>query len=122
MTSDQTVQVEQLIQDYLAAWNASDSDKRAMLLDQVMTSDCIYADSHLPNLVETQELHGQFIEQFRSKFPELQISLTSTPDTHHGFFRFGWQLAKSTGEIFTTGIFFGEISQEGKISKLVGFV
>ncbi|MEO1673002.1 MAG: transposase [Cyanobacteria bacterium J06631_2] len=121
MTNNQT-KIEQLIQDYLAAWNAVDLTQRAALLEQVMTQDCIYADSHLPNLVETRELHGQFIDQFRSKFADLKISLLTTPETHHGFFRFGWQLAKPTGEVFTQGMFFGEISREGKISKLVGFV
>jgi len=117
-----TFDVEPLIQDYLAAWNAPDSTKRDLLLDKVLAPDCIYADSHLPDLVKTKELHGQFIDRFRSKFADLQISLISTVDAHHNFFRFRWQLAKSAGEVFTEGIFFGELNDSQKISKLVGFV
>ena len=120
--NNQTSEVQQLIQDYLAAWNAPNSTARMLLLNQVMSSECVYADSHLPDLVKTKELHSQFIDQFRRKFPELKISLLSTPDAHHDFFRFSWQLTKSTGEVFTTGMFFGEVNQDQKISKLVGFV
>lgn|GEM_PF-2219799 len=119
--NNQTFEIEPLIQDYLTAWNAADSNQRLLLLDKVLAADCIYADSHLPELIETKELHGQFIDRFRSKFPDLQISLVSV-DAHHSFFRFNWQISKLTGEIFTQGIFFGEIDSNQKISKLVGFV
>ena len=120
--NNQTFDVELLIKDYLAAWNAPDSDNRALLLDKVLASDCIYADSHLPDLVETKELHGQFIDKFRSKFADLQISLVGDIDAHHNFFRFRWQLAKPAEEVFTQGMFFGEVDDQQKISKLVGFV
>ena len=114
--NDPARSVEQLIHDYLAAWNASDSNQRSLRLDRVLAADCIYADSHLPKLVKSKEQHGQFIEQFKSKFPELKILMSSTPDAHHNFFRFNWQIAKPTGDVFTQGAFFGEINEEGKIS------
>ena len=50
------------------------------------------------------------------------VSLSSFPDSHHGYFRFGWQMLKPNGEIFTQGSFFGEINERQKIIKLVGFV
>ena len=113
---------EQVITDYLAAWNVSDATERLTLIAQVLAPDCIYADSHLPDLIETREQHSSFIDQFKSKFPELIISLTSTPAIHHGFFRFHWQLSMPNGDIFTQGIFFGEMNQANQITKLVGFV
>ena len=118
----QAPEIERLITEYLAAWNAPNSEARALLIDKVLAANCIYADSHLPQLIETRELHSSFIDQFKSKFPELKISLVATPDIHHGFFRFRWQLAQPNGDIFTQGIFFGEINQDNQITKLVGFV
>ena len=113
---------EQVITEYLAAWNVSDTKERLTLITQVLAPNCIYADSHLPDLIETSELHSSFIDQFKSKFPELKISIMGTPDIHHDFFRFHWQLSKPNGDIFTQGSFFGEINQANQITKLVGFV
>ena len=115
-------EIQEVITEYLAAWNATDSELRLSLINKVLAPNCLYADSHLPDVIETRELHSQFIDQFKSKFPELEISLMKDPDIHHGFFRFRWQLAKPNGDIFTQGIFFGETNKDEQITKLVGFV
>ncbi len=120
--SNQTSEIEQVISQYLAAWNAPNAEQRGSLIEKVLAPNCVYADSHLPDLVETRELHSGFIDQFKSKFPDLKISLVSAPDIHHGFFRFHWQLTQPNGDIFTKGIFFGETNQNQEITKLVGFV
>ena len=116
--SDQT----QVIIKYLAAWNAKNAEERLPLIEKTLASNCLYADSHLPNLIEDRESHSQFIDQFKSKFPELRISLIKEPEIHHGFFRFHWQLTKPNGEVFIKGNFFGEMNQDNLITKLVGFV
>lgn len=115
-------EIERVITNYLAAWNETDSQVRRSLIDTVLAPDCIYADSHMPNLIETRELHSGFIDQFKSKFPELKIGLVGSPNIHHGFFRFRWQLTQPNGDVFTKGMFFGESDRDNKISKLVGFV
>ena len=115
-------EIEAVINDYLAAWNATDSEARLSLINKILAPDCLYADSHLPDLIETRELHSSFIDKFKSKFLELKIILVDAPDIHHGFFRFRWQLVKPNKDTFTKGMFFGETNQDGQISKLVGFV
>lgn len=115
-------EIKQLIDDYLSAWNSSDSEARTKLMNQVLAENILYLDSHLPESITGRESHCQFIERFREKFPELKLKLTSVPDSHHGYFRFSWQMLKSNGEIFTQGSFFGEINQQEQVSKLVGFV
>jgi hypothetical protein len=115
-------EIKQLIQDYVSAWNTVDSEERVRLMTQVLAEHCLYVDSHLPDPISSRELHCQFIDRFKDKFPELKLNLASSPDSHHGYFRFAWQMVKPNGDLFTQGSFFGEIDEQHQITKLVGFV
>jgi hypothetical protein len=116
------LEIKQVIQDYVSAWNSSDSEERIALMTKVLANNCVYVDSHLPETITNRELHCQFINRFREKFPELKLNLASAPDSHHGHFRFAWQMTKPNGDLFTQGSFFGEINEQHQITKLVGFV
>lgn len=115
-------EIKEIIQDYVSAWNSSNSDERKTLLNSILAEDCLYADSHLPDPIVGKESHCSFIDHFKAKFPDLSLNLVSLPDSHHGYFRFNWQILKADGNIFTTGSFFGAIDEESRITKLVGFV
>ncbi len=115
-------EITQVIQDYVSAWNIPDSEERVILMTKVLAENCLYVDSHLPEPIVNRELHCQFIDRFRDKFPELSLNLASSPNSHHGYCRFAWQMFKSNGDLFTQGNFFGEINEQNQITKLVGFV
>lgn len=100
--------IEQIVTDYLAAWNETDSQTRLSLMNQVLSVNYIYTDSHMPNLIKTRKLHSGFIDRLKSKFPELKISLVGTQNIHHGFFCFCWQLVRPNGDIFTKSFFFSK--------------
>jgi predicted GTPase len=114
--------IQDTIDQYLAAWNTLDSDQRSIAMQDIVADDCYYADAHLPDALTTREAHNQFITQFRTKFPEFSLQLNSPSQGHHHYYRFGWQLLKADGSVFTTGMYFGEIDDEGKICKIIGFV
>ena len=111
-----------VIQDYISAWNISYSEERMALLSSILAENCLYADSHLPDTIVGKESHCLFIDRFKTKFPDLSLKLVASPDLHHGYFRFNWQILKADGNLFTQGSFFGEIDEQEKITKLVGFV
>lgn len=115
-------QIAQVIKDYVLAWNSPNSEERASIMAKVLAENCFYVDSHLPEPIMNSKLHCLFIDRFRDKFPDLSLNLISSPDSHHGYFRFSWQMLKLNGEIFTQGSFFGEINKQDKITKLIGFV
>jgi hypothetical protein len=115
-------EIKQVIQDYVSAWNSSNSEERIALMTKVLAENSLYVDSHLPETITNRELHCQFIDRFRDKFPELKLNLVSNPNSHHGYFRFAWQMLKPNGDIFTQGSFFGEINPQHQITMLVGFV
>ena len=114
--------IEQIIETYVLGWNSANSDQRMKLMGQALAENCVYFDSHLPEPTEGKDLHCQFIDRFREKFSDLKLELTSTPNAHHGYFRFTWKMVKGDGNVFIQGNFFGELNEEDKISKLVGFV
>jgi hypothetical protein len=110
------------IDRYVAAWNQADETSRALAMAEVVADNCYYADAHLPDALTDRVSHDRFVNVFRTKFPDFSLKLASVPQSHHGYFRFGWQLIKSDGSIFTQGVYFGEIDRAGKISKIIGFV
>ncbi|MGF1542418.1 MAG: transposase [Pleurocapsa sp.] len=115
-------EIERVVQDYVSAWNSSDSEKRITIMNQVLAENCLYVDSHLPDPIISRESHCLFIDRFKDKFPDLSLKLIAPPDSHHGYFRFNWQILKGDGNLFTQGSFFGEIDRQNQITKLVGFV
>ncbi len=114
--------IEQIIETYVLGWNSSTNNQRMDLMEKVLAQNCVYFDSHLPEPTEGRDLHCQFIDRFRDKFSDLSLELTSTPDAHHGYFRFTWKMLKGDGNIFVQGTFFGDLDPQDKITKLVGFV
>ncbi|NJM75947.1 MAG: SnoaL-like domain-containing protein [Acaryochloridaceae cyanobacterium RU_4_10] len=114
--------IQQIIDRYLAAWNTLDPEQRSTAMQAIVADNCYYADAHLPDALTSREAHDRFITQFRTKFPDFSLQLDSPTQGHHGYYRFGWQLLKVDGSVFTKGMYFGEINDEGKICKIIGFI
>ena len=91
-------------------------------MQEIVADDCYYADAHLPDPLVGRELHDRFITQFRDRFPDFRLKLASPGQSHHGYFRFAWELLKPDDSVFVQGMYFGEINDAGKISKIIGFV
>jgi hypothetical protein len=109
------------IQDYLAAWNTTNSDERSRLLQSCMTDKAIYIDPHAPEPVYGIDGMQALIEKFRVRFdhklePEGQI------DMHHNVFRLHWRLQRDSGEILSRGLMVGDLTDTGSIERIVQFV
>lgn len=109
------------IQDYLAAWNTTNSDERRTLLQSCMTDEAIYTDPHAPEPVRGIDGMQALIEQFRARFdhwlePEGEI------DMHHNVFRLQWRLQRESGEILSRGLMVGDLTDTGEIDRIVQFV
>ena len=115
-------EIQEVIENYVAAWNSNDSQARTTTMNGVLAPDCIYLDSHLPDPTVGKESHCLFIDRFKDKFPDLSLHLTKAVDSHHDHFRFQWQMLKGDGDVFIKGCFVGEVNEQQQITKLVGFV
>jgi hypothetical protein len=119
MTKSDTAALEALISSYCAAWGELDAARRGRLVQQVWAESGTYTDPSV-HLTGSQEL-VEYIGRVLKKYPGAWIERTSAVDAHHGMVRFTWRLVWADGETLIEGVDFGELSGEGKLSRIVGF-
>lgn len=110
-------EIEQLIDGYLAAWSEPDPQARRAHLERVWDADGVYTD---PNAhaagIDALDAH---IGGFHQAAPGATFTLSAPIDHHHEHVRFYWVLRVGGQEI--PGMDYGEISADGKLTRIVGF-
>ena len=111
--------VQEVVQQYGAAWNEGDDEARRKLLDASWADDGAYCDP-MANLTGRDAL-SEHIAGFRSMMAGASLSLTSDIDHHDGFVRFTWKVVGADGNDLMEGIDFGHLAADGRIQRIVGF-
>lgn len=111
--------VVRLVDAYCAVWNEPDPVRRQENLDAIWAADATYTDPRV-HTVGAQALVAH-IESLRAGRPGARIVRTSVVDVHHRVFRFGWRLVLADGTMLPEGVDFGELSDEMKLQRIVGF-
>ena len=113
-----TNDIETLIQTYAAAWSEPDDEKRGKLLDAVWSAGATYTDpvAHAANKAELHTL----IAGFLTENPGAQFTLNGPIDSHHHHIRFYWTMNLANGTTLP-GMDYGEVTPDGKLSKIIGF-
>ena len=114
-----TAGLETTIDKYLKAWTEPDGECRARLVKEVWAADGQLIDPPL-----TAEGHAGISEMaaaMQAQFPGHEFRRVSGVDEHHGNFRFGWELVGPNGATTVTGIDVGEVTADGRLSRIVGF-
>lgn len=111
-------QIEALIVRYTLAWSEADAEKRMQHLAAVWEDDGVYSDplSEAPGREALHQLIGGFLAQNPGAFFEL----AGPVEHHHQHLRFFWKMLLANGSELR-GMDYGEISPNGKLSKIVGF-
>ena len=110
--------LENLILGYTAAWSEPDASKRKALLAQVWEETGQYTDPLMHAADRTSLDAG--IGRFLQENPGSSFTVKGKIDHHHYHIRFSWILHFADGRE-VQGMDYGEISPEGKLSKIVGF-
>lgn len=110
--------IEALIGQYLAAWNEADDITRQSILQQIWTDEGRYTDPQSDG--QGQEALNQIIGGFHQSAPGSRFSLDSTIDHHHGCVHFAWALKLPDGST-VHGMDFGEVTDDNRLSRIVGF-
>ena len=111
--------IEKLVDSYCTAWSADDPAKRLALLAEVWEETGVYVD---PTAVCTgrNEL-AEHIGKVQQRYPGAKVIRTSVLDRHHDLLRFAWKMVLADGKSLPEGVDFAELSEDGKLQRIVGF-
>jgi hypothetical protein len=110
--------LEQMIDQYCAAWGEDDPARRASLLQDVWAERATYTDplAH----VEGRNSLVAHIGAMRQQFPGAKIIRTTAIDRHNHCARFGWKLEQASGAPFPESLDIAEF-RDGKLQSIIGF-
>jgi hypothetical protein len=112
---------DRLADDYIAAWNERDADRRRELIAQTWTEDARYVDPIVAG--EGHDGIDAMIAGVLAQAEGHAFRRTSPVDAHHDRVRFGWDLVNvETGVPFMAGLDIGEVAPDGRLRSIVGFL
>jgi hypothetical protein len=108
-----------VVNDYIAAWNEPDAERRRALAAAVWTEDGTYLDPLMEGA--GQDGIAEMIGAAQSQFPGHRFELVFGPDAHHGHARFAWRLVGSDGPV-AAGVDFAAVAEDGRLRAVTGFL
>ncbi|MGH8878120.1 MAG: nuclear transport factor 2 family protein [Stackebrandtia sp.] len=106
--------------DYIDAFNATDSARRAKLVAALFTEDVSYVDPMAE--VAGHDGVGGFIAAAHAQFPGWTFALAGSVDGHHDQARFTWTLGPAGDEPPVQGFDVVSLDAAGKIKAVHGFL
>jgi hypothetical protein len=103
----------------MAAWGEKDEAKRKALIEQCWGDDALYCDPVAEG--RGRDALAQIIAGFHAQQPGARIEAASGIDQHHNQIRFAWTFVQADGKVAIEGIDAGEIGDDGKLTRIVGF-
>jgi hypothetical protein len=113
--------VNTLVEDYIAAWNEPDADRRRAAVREVFSADATYLDPVMQG--EGHEGLDAMIAAAQGQFPGHRFVLAGSPDAHHDRLRFTWRLVgPDGGRAVATGHDFATLDADGRMRAVTGFL
>ena len=112
-------EVVDVVKEYCAAWSEADEATRLALLENSWIEDGIYRDP-TSSAVGRKAL-SDHIGNIHSSSPGAVVSATSGIDEHNGQIRFTWHFVDGDGQERIKGTDFGELADDGRLAKIIGF-
>jgi hypothetical protein len=112
-------EVEQVIDQYIAAWNETDPATRRALIARTWTEDGRYLDPLMSG--EGHDGIDAVVGAVQTQFPGHRFRRTGELDTHHDRVRFSWELGPEAGPPLAGGVDFGVVS-DGRLHTITGFL
>ena len=108
-----------IVTQYMAAWNETDTEARDALLEQCWADGGVYVDPNV-QLIGRDAL-SRHIAKVQAGRSGARLEFMSGIDLHHNVLRFLWRLVRADGTCGDTSIDFGEIGTDEKLTKIIGF-
>jgi hypothetical protein len=109
-----------LLENYLACWNAADPADRRALLAQHWTEEATYVDPLVD--VHGRDALDATIAGVHAQFPGFVFTPAGSVDAHHDVARFSWGLGPAGEEPVVIGFDVVTTDEDGRIASVVGFL
>jgi len=106
-------------EDYISAWNESDSGRRRALMALTWTQDASYADPLMRG--EGLDEIDALIAGVQQRFPGWRFAVAGRPDAHGDHVRFSWALGPDGADSVIEGADFALV-QDGRLKSVIGFL
>ena len=109
----------QMMETYVAMWNATDDAERRSLAEQAMTEDGVitYPGVHARGWDDVVAAIGGVHQQV----PGARFVSTSGVEEHHGWLRASWRMVQADGTKLLDGEDVGEVAEDGRFRQVTGF-
>ena len=112
------IDLQQILDTYLGAWNANDPSERATLLERTVAEDVVFIDP-MKQLVGRDTLAAH-IAEVRATYPGVTFASGGQVDAHNNVLRTPW-VAKRDGEVVLRGLDVDEVGPDGRLTRILGF-
>ncbi|MEY2582452.1 MAG: hypothetical protein QOE09_2301 [Ilumatobacteraceae bacterium] len=107
------------IDQHLQAYAMADVDRRTALIAGAWNSEGELLDPPLEGRGHAEI--GALADVVLTHYAGHRFVRTTAVDSHHGFARYGWELAGPDGSVAVSGIDVAQFDQAGKLLRIVGF-
>ena len=119
-TAPHTGAVEGTIEAYVATWNETDPARRRAGIARAWAEAGRYRDPLMAS--DSHAAMDALLAGVQAKFPGFVLRRTSKVDAHNGVCRFSWSLGPAAGPAVVEGVDFCELTPEGRLLEVVGFI
>lgn len=113
-------EVNEMVANYIDAWNERDPEKRRALIAKTWTDNGIYIDAHRQGIGHDQI--DAMIASVQERFASYRFGLVSGIEAHNSYVRFTWAAGGAPGAPFYfRGTDFAIRADDGRLQSVAGF-
>jgi hypothetical protein len=110
---------DKIAQQYIAAWNETDADRRRALIAETWSADATYVDPLMAGRGHAEV--DALMAGVQQRFPDFRFALIGKPDGFGDKVRFSWGLGPAGAEAPIKGTDFVEV-ESGRLKTVTGFL
>ncbi len=112
--------INEIVVNYLAAWNERDPTRRRDLVMRTWTEDGVYLDAHRNG--SGHAAIDAMIGAAQAQFPDYRLRLVSGVEAHGDRVRFSWEAGGAPeAPLYLAGTDFGVVASDGRLQSVTGF-
>jgi hypothetical protein len=110
---------DEVVEDYIALWNASEPEERRRLAERALAEDATVAYPSVEARGRDEIVAA--IGNVHQRVPGVRFVSTSGVEQHHGWLRATWRMMQGDGEVLFDGVDSAETGEDGRLRRVIGF-